>query len=96
MLCKAIARKWPDVYANALDPGWVPTKMGGSGAPDDLIKGYETQVWLATSNDPEAKVTGRFFYHQREKPSNPEADDIIQQEKFFKVCEDITGVSLPK
>ena len=96
MLCKAIARKWADVYANALDPGWVPTKMGGSGAPDDLIKGYETQVWLATSNDSEAKVTGCFFYHQRQKPSNPEADDIIKQERFLKVCEDITGVSFPE
>jgi hypothetical protein len=96
MLCKVIARKWADVYANALDPGWVPTKMGGSGAPDDLIKGYETQVWLATSNDSEAKVTGCFFYHQRQKPSNPEADDTIKQEKFLKVCEDITGVSFPE
>jgi NAD(P)-dependent dehydrogenase (short-subunit alcohol dehydrogenase family) len=29
MLCMAIARTWLDVYANAVDPGWVPTKMGG-------------------------------------------------------------------
>ena len=29
MLCIAVARKWPEVYANAVDPGWVPTKMGG-------------------------------------------------------------------
>ena len=36
LLCKAVARKWPKVYANAVDPGWVPTKMGGRGAPDDL------------------------------------------------------------
>ncbi|MFL5773582.1 MAG: SDR family NAD(P)-dependent oxidoreductase, partial [Flavisolibacter sp.] len=42
MLCKAVARNWPDVFANAVDPGWVPTKMGGRGAPDDLHKGYET------------------------------------------------------
>src|SRR5690242_5060088 len=28
MLCMAAARTWPDVYANAVDPGWVPTKMG--------------------------------------------------------------------
>jgi NAD(P)-dependent dehydrogenase (short-subunit alcohol dehydrogenase family) len=38
MLCLAVARKWPKVYANTVDPGWVPTKMGGSGAPDDLRK----------------------------------------------------------
>ncbi|MGI0507088.1 SDR family NAD(P)-dependent oxidoreductase [Burkholderia sp. ZZQ-2] len=35
-LAAAIARLWPGVYSNAVDPGWVPTKMGGAGAPDDL------------------------------------------------------------
>jgi len=63
MLCKAVARCWPDVYANAVNPGWVPTKMGGRGAPDDLKKGYETQVWLAVSNDEKAKQRGRYFHH---------------------------------
>ena len=65
MLCKAVARKWSDVCANALDPGWVPTKMGGRGAPDDLEKGFETQVWLAASDDEKAKVSGRYFYHRK-------------------------------
>ena len=32
MLCMAAARKWPQVFANAVNPGWVPTKMGGPGA----------------------------------------------------------------
>jgi NAD(P)-dependent dehydrogenase (short-subunit alcohol dehydrogenase family) len=63
ILCKVAARKWKDVYANAVDPGWVPTKMGGPGAPDDLKNGYETQVWLAVSNDENAKVSGRFFFN---------------------------------
>ena len=36
MLAFAVARRWPDVFSNALEPGWVPTKMGGSGAPDDM------------------------------------------------------------
>src|SRR6185312_3426547 len=39
ILAIAAARKWPDVYANAVDPGWVPTKMGGAGAPDNLEDG---------------------------------------------------------
>lgn len=94
MLCNAIARKWPDVYANALNPGWVPTKMGGRGAPDDLQKGYETQVWLATSNDVKAKLSGRYFYHQKEVRYNTEADDVQLQEKFLRLCAEITGVSL--
>ncbi|HSE25350.1 MAG TPA: SDR family NAD(P)-dependent oxidoreductase [Pyrinomonadaceae bacterium] len=95
MLCMAVARKWPQVYANALDPGWVPTKMGGQGAPDDLRKGYETQVWLAVSNDEKAKVSGRHFHHREESSYNPEADDVLLQERFLGLCKEITGASLP-
>jgi len=94
-LCKAVARRWPQVYANAVDPGWVPTKMGGRGAPDDLQKGYETQVWLAVSNDEKAKVSGRYFFHQEESNHNAEADDVRLQERFLDLCEEVTGVSLP-
>ena len=36
LLAFAVARRWPDVFSNALEPGWVATKMGGPGAPDDL------------------------------------------------------------
>src|SRR6266550_7532943 len=92
MLCMAVARKWPDVYANAVDPGWVPTKMGGQGAPDDLQKGYETQVWLAVSKDEKAMVSGRYFHHQEESRHNPEADDVQLQERFLSLCKEITGV----
>ena len=94
MLCIAVARKWPAVYSNAVDPGWVPTKMGGHGAPDDLQKGYGTQVWLAVSNDEKAKVRGRYFFHQKERHHNPEADNVQLQERFLNLCEEITGVSL--
>ena len=66
MLCMAAARKWPEVYSNAVDPGWVPTKMGGPGAPDDLQQGYETQTWLAVSDDNKARVSGRYFHHRTE------------------------------
>ena len=95
MLCMAVARRWPQVYANALDPGWVPTKMGGQGAPDDLQKGYETQVWLAVSDDEKAKVSGRYFYHRKESRHNPEANDASLQERFLSLCQEITGASFP-
>ena len=95
MLCMAVARKWPQVFANALDPGWVPTKMGGQGAPDDLQKGYETQVWLAVSSDEKAKVSGRYFYHRKESRHNPEADEVLLQERFLSLCKEITGISFP-
>ena len=48
----AIARRWPDVCSSAVDPGWVPTRMGGPGATDDLSLGHVTQCWLAVSDDP--------------------------------------------
>ena len=92
MLCFAVSRHRPDLYANALDPGWVPTKMGGPGAPDDLQKGYETQVWLAASDDEQAKVNGKYFHHKKVTEHNPEADDIELQERFLSVCGGITGV----
>lgn len=95
MLCKAVAYQWPDVYSNAVDPGWVPTKMGGQGAPDDLRKGYETQTWLAVSDEDKAKVSGRYFYHRKERHYNPEADNVLLRERFLSLCQEITGIPFP-
>ena len=95
MLSNAVARKWPEVYSNSVDPGWVPTKMGGRGAPDDLQRGYETQVWLAVSDDEKAMVTGKYFFHQKERRCNPVANDITLQDKFLSACEEVTGIPFP-
>jgi NAD(P)-dependent dehydrogenase (short-subunit alcohol dehydrogenase family) len=95
ILAKAVARKWHGVYANAVDPGWVPTKMGGAGAPDDLEQGFQTQVWLAGSNDPKAFVTGRYFHHQKEAKYQLIANDTAVQERFLDLCTNISGVSFP-
>ena len=95
LLSMAVARKWPTVYANAVNPGWVPTKMGGSGAPDNLEKGIHTQAWLAVSNDDEAKVSGCYFYHKRQKDYLSAAGDVNLQEKFLSLCEQISGIRFP-
>jgi len=95
LLAKAVARKWPDVYANAVDPGWVPTKMGGPSAPDDVEKGFETQAWLAVSADDKVKVSGQYFHHRREADYHPEADDIALQDELLATCEQLTGVRFP-
>jgi len=95
MLAKIIARKWSGVYANAVDPGWVPTKMGGKNAPDDLTKGYETQSWLAVSEDHAAQVSGRYFFHQKERSYNALADEVAEQEKFLIALTSLTAVSFP-
>jgi NAD(P)-dependent dehydrogenase (short-subunit alcohol dehydrogenase family) len=95
ILAMAVARQWPDVYANAVNPGWVPTKMGGSAAPDDLEKGFQTQAWLAVSNDEEAKVSGCYFYHKRKADYLPAAADVHIQEKLLALCEQLSGVRFP-
>jgi NAD(P)-dependent dehydrogenase (short-subunit alcohol dehydrogenase family) len=95
LLAFAIARRWPDVLSNALEPGWVPTKMGGPGAPDDLDAGHRTQVWLAVSTDPAAMVTGEYFFHLRPRTPNPAARDADRQEKLLEACKRFSGVDLP-
>jgi hypothetical protein len=80
------------MYTNAVDPGWVPTKMGGLGTPDDLEKGFETQVWLAVSEDDKAKVSGSYFYQMKKADSHPQADSIELQNEFFTICQHKSGV----
>src|SRR6478609_3436789 len=53
-LVSALARRWPRVLSNAVDPGWARTKMGGAGAPVDIETGQCTQSWLAVSTEPAA------------------------------------------
>lgn len=92
ILCMAAARRWPDVYANAVNPGWVPTRMGGTGAPDSFEEGIGTQVWLAVSEEPNARVTGKYFHHMRSDRFLPAAADPAVQKKFLALCEQATGI----
>ena len=94
ILTFAVARIWPDVLSNAVEPGWVATKMGGPGAPDDLAAGPKTQVWLAVSDDPAAKVTGGYFYHERPRKPNPEASKTAMQDRFLEECARLSGIQL--
>jgi len=94
ILAFAVARLWPHVRSNAVDPGWVPTKMGGPSAPDDLEQGVATQVWLAVSDEPGATVSGRYFYHKRTRAVHPAASDVTVQNGFLAACEQLTGVRL--
>lgn len=94
-LSAAIARLWPEVASNAVDPGWVPTRMGGPHAPDDLTLGHRTQVWLATSDDPAAAVTGQYWHHQNVRPPAPAVNDAAFQRALLDELERITGVPLP-
>ena len=94
LLAFGVARRWPDVPSNALTPGWVPTRMGGPGASDDLSQGHLTQVWLAASDDPEATATGRYFYPMRPARLHPAARDEALQDRLLDYCRDLSGVAI--
>ena len=94
LLAFAVARRWRDVISNALEPGWVPTKMGGPGAPGDLRQGSVTQAWLATSEDELARSTGGYFCHQRPLAPNPIARDLGTQEELLALCSRVSGIPL--
>jgi len=94
-LAFAVARRWPDVHANAVDPGWVATRMGGPGAPDDLELGHRTQIWLAVSNDREATGSGGYWYHQQPQPPAPAALDESFQDALVDELIRLTDVRLP-
>ena len=96
VLAFAVARRWPGVPSNAVEPGWVPTRMGGPGAPDDMSLAPVTQAWLAVSDDPAATGTGGYFYHQRPRDTHPAARDVRVQEDLLGYCAELTGTELPR
>lgn len=89
-LAFAVARLWPDVRSNAVDPGWVPTRMGGPGAPDDLAQGHVTQVWLAT----DCSTSGGYWYHREQHPAHPDAGDQRKQDELLGALAEHTGIPL--
>jgi len=91
VLAFAVARRWPFVCANALEPGWVATRMGGPGAPGDLSKSHMTQAWLAVSEDALARASGEYFYHQALRAPNPVSKDEATQDQLLEACARLTG-----
>jgi NAD(P)-dependent dehydrogenase (short-subunit alcohol dehydrogenase family) len=92
MLAFAVARRCPEVISNAVDPGWIKTKLGGLNATNELDEGAETPVWLATSDDPEARASGRLLKWRRLLAPNPAASDVAMQEGLLEACERLSGV----
>jgi NAD(P)-dependent dehydrogenase (short-subunit alcohol dehydrogenase family) len=93
-LAAAVARLRPDVLSNAVDPGWVPTKMGGAGAPDDLELGHQTQEWLAISDDPKALTSGGYWYHRELREPHRAVNDQAFQDRLLQALGEETGTSL--
>ena len=89
----AVARLWPDVASNAVDPGWVPTRMGGPSAPDDLGKGAATQVALATSDDSRSRLTGQYLHHMAPREPSRVTRDVVP-DRLLDLCRELTGIAL--
>lgn len=93
-LALTVARAWPEVLSNAVDPGWVPTKMGGPAATGDLELGHLTQTWLAVSNDAGATVSGGYWYHRQRREPAAQARDLAFQDQLTDRLAALTGVAL--
>lgn len=93
-LAAALARRWPDVLSNAVDPGWVRTRMGGRSAPVDLDTGQRTQSWLAVSDAPAALVSGGYWHDMKREQPSPEVADIAFQDRLLDRLAELTGVRL--
>lgn len=95
LLAFGVARRWPEVFSNAVNPGWVATRMGGPSAPDDPDQGRRTQAWLAVAEDPAARTTGRYFFHQQPFDAAPAANDTALQDRLLDYCAQRSGIPLP-
>jgi len=93
-LAAAVARRWPDVLSNSVDPGWVPTKMGGAGARDDLEMGHLTQTWLAVSSDPAAAVSGGYWHHRKRQIPAAEVLEPDFQDQLLNKLAELTSTTL--
>jgi NAD(P)-dependent dehydrogenase (short-subunit alcohol dehydrogenase family) len=93
-LAHYLARRWPNVFSNAVDPGWVRTRMGGSGAPVDLDTGQRTQSWLAASTEPAALVSGRYWHNLRQEQPAADATQVAFQDALVARLQELTGVRL--
>lgn len=95
VLAAAIARRWQDIVVSTVDPGWVPTKMGGPNATDDLRLGHLTQEWLATTTDAQALNSGNYWHHQRHAEPHTSVGDRIFQDALINRMETVTGIVFP-
>lgn len=95
MLAFEVAARHPEAIVNAVDPGWIKTDLGGPQAPDPVELGAETQVWLATSDDPAATASGRYVKRREVHEPNPSGRDAAARAALVAELERLTGIPLP-
>ncbi|KAI0853907.1 putative short chain dehydrogenase [Daldinia vernicosa] len=101
------ARRLADrgVLSNAMSPGWVATRMGGSSAPDDIDAAVDTYVLLAEGSGVAEGETGKYWYQTQARSSSgtghetsylKELDDEDLQDQLIETLEKISGVKPPE
>jgi NAD(P)-dependent dehydrogenase (short-subunit alcohol dehydrogenase family) len=94
-LAFALAARYPETLSNAVDPGWVRTRMGGASAPVSVAKGAATPVRLATGTDSVVLVSGEYFARGVPHPAHRSATDPAFQAAIVSAAEGLTGTPLP-
>jgi NAD(P)-dependent dehydrogenase (short-subunit alcohol dehydrogenase family) len=94
LLAFAVARRFRHVVSNAVDPGWIKTKLGGPGATNGLDEGADTPVWLATSDEPEATMSGRLVKRRQPQVPHRAASDITLQDGLLDACARLSDVTI--
>jgi hypothetical protein len=93
VLTAHIARQWPFVRSDAVEPGWVATKVGGPWGSRRHSPRAGHQAWLAVSDEPTALGSGGYFFHEQTRAPRPAVATFGQQ--LADYCADLTGVHLP-
>lgn len=97
MLANAFSRRWgEDIQVVSMHPGWVRTKMGGSMAPGGMDKPAKALAeWAAGEGKLAGLESGTFFTTRGEESAHPGAENVSKQEELLKICEKVSGVSVP-
>ncbi|KAI1153896.1 short chain dehydrogenase [Nemania diffusa] len=98
MFAYAFARRFAGrgVVANAVDPGWVPTKMGGARAPGDILESDRLYVMLAEGSGEAEGSNAGYWEPGGLGRSREETYDVEAQDALLKRLEEITGVAVPE
>jgi NAD(P)-dependent dehydrogenase (short-subunit alcohol dehydrogenase family) len=96
MFAKAFARRWQQVGCHTVDPGWVPTKMGGRSAPGRIEDGVDTFVMLALGQGESGWSHGGYFVNSKERQPSGVTEDVRLQDQLLAELAGISGVEIPE
>ncbi|CAK7203058.1 hypothetical protein SEUCBS139899_005787 [Sporothrix eucalyptigena] len=96
MLGKYFARHGK-TQASSVDPGWVPTKLGGRSAPDSIEDSVKTYVMAALGTGAAATApNGAYFVNSQKGRPQAVADDETLQDALVAKLAELSGVKVEK